>query len=95
MAHTGSLALMLFQESAESPRINLVYGCLRLSEQIKAHRLAVVMKYLRLCCNVSLRCLQDIMVAGGMESMSNAPYYMKRGQTPYGKVELLVRTFIS
>lgn len=30
------------------------------------------------------------MVAGGMESMSNAPYYMKRGQTPYGKVELLV-----
>jgi len=32
------------------------------------------------------------MVAGGMESMSNAPYYMKRGQTPYGKVELLVRS---
>ncbi|KAH3729720.1 acetyl-CoA acetyltransferase B, mitochondrial-like [Dreissena polymorpha] len=32
---------------------------------------------------------QEIMVAGGMESMSNAPYYMKRGQTPYGKVELL------
>lgn len=30
------------------------------------------------------------MVAGGMESMSNAPYYMKRGQTPYGKLELLV-----
>lgn len=32
---------------------------------------------------------QDVMVAGGMESMSNAPYYMKRGQTPYGKIELL------
>ncbi|KAL4232516.1 Acetyl-CoA acetyltransferase [Mactra antiquata] len=32
---------------------------------------------------------QDVMVAGGMESMSNAPFYMKRGQTPYGKVELL------
>lgn len=32
---------------------------------------------------------QDVMVAGGMESMSNAPYYMKRGTTPYGKVELL------
>ena len=30
------------------------------------------------------------MVAGGMESMSNTPYYMKRGMTPYGKVELLV-----
>ena len=34
--------------------------------------------------------LQDIMIAGGMESMSNTPYYLKRGMTPYGKVELLV-----
>lgn len=32
---------------------------------------------------------QDVMVAGGMESMSNAPYYMKRGQTPYGKIEMM------
>ena len=32
------------------------------------------------------------MVAGGMESMSNVPYYMARGATPYGKVELKVRT---
>lgn len=31
---------------------------------------------------------QDIVVAGGMESMSNAPYYMHRGDTPYGGVEL-------
>ncbi|GFY79618.1 acetyl-CoA acetyltransferase, mitochondrial [Trichonephila inaurata madagascariensis] len=31
---------------------------------------------------------QDIVVAGGMESMSNAPYYMQRGDTPYGGVEL-------
>lgn len=30
------------------------------------------------------------MVAGGMESMSNVPYYMARGATPYGKVELKV-----
>ena len=30
------------------------------------------------------------MVAGGMESMSNVPYYMTRGQTPYRKVELKV-----
>jgi len=30
------------------------------------------------------------MVAGGMESMSNVPYYMTRGPTPYGKVELKV-----
>ncbi len=32
--------------------------------------------------------LQDIMVAGGMESMSNVPYYMKRGVSPYGGVQL-------
>merc|ERR1711902_280844 len=29
-----------------------------------------------------------VMVAGGMESMSNVPFYMKRGQTPYGGVPL-------
>ncbi|KAK7108598.1 acetyl-CoA acetyltransferase, mitochondrial-like [Littorina saxatilis] len=32
---------------------------------------------------------QDVMVAGGMESMSNVPYYMKRGVTPYGGVQLV------
>merc|ERR1711988_1487917 len=32
---------------------------------------------------------QEVMVAGGMESMSNVPYYMKRGATPYGGVQLM------
>lgn len=37
----------------------------------------------------SLMCgSQEIMVAGGMESMSNVPYYMARGETPYGGVHL-------
>ncbi|CAG9860179.1 unnamed protein product [Phyllotreta striolata] len=31
---------------------------------------------------------QDVILAGGMESMSNVPYYMRRGQTPYGGVNL-------
>lgn len=31
---------------------------------------------------------QDVVLAGGMESMSNVPYYMKRGQSPYGGVVL-------
>nr|QYV43156.1 acetyl-CoA acetyltransferase [Colaphellus bowringi] len=31
---------------------------------------------------------QDVVLAGGMESMSNVPYYLKRGQTPYGGVTL-------
>ena len=30
----------------------------------------------------------EIMVAGGFESMSNAPYYMSRGETPYGGVQV-------
>ncbi|XP_074072717.1 acetyl-CoA acetyltransferase, mitochondrial [Macrotis lagotis] len=31
---------------------------------------------------------QDVMIAGGMESMSNVPYVMSRGATPYGGVRL-------
>lgn len=31
----------------------------------------------------------EVMVAGGQESMSNVPYYMKRGDTPYGGVLLV------
>merc|ERR1712154_223623 len=30
----------------------------------------------------------SVMVAGGMESMSNVPYYMSRGDTPYGGVNM-------
>lgn len=33
---------------------------------------------------------QEVMVAGGMESMSNVPFYMKRGDTGYGGVTLSV-----
>lgn len=32
---------------------------------------------------------QEVIVAGGMESMSNVPYYMKRGSTPYGGINLI------
>ncbi|XP_055855657.1 acetyl-CoA acetyltransferase, mitochondrial isoform X1 [Episyrphus balteatus] len=31
----------------------------------------------------------EIIVAGGMESMSNVPYYLRRGATPYGGVNLI------
>jgi acetyl-CoA C-acetyltransferase len=30
----------------------------------------------------------SVMVAGGFESMSNVPFYMSRGDTPYGGVKL-------
>lgn len=29
------------------------------------------------------------MIAGGMESMSRVPYYLARGETPYGGVHLV------
>ena len=29
-----------------------------------------------------------VAIAGGFESMSNVPYYMKRGDTPYGGIKL-------
>lgn len=32
---------------------------------------------------------QDVVLVGGMESMSNVPYYLKRGQMPYGGMNLL------
>ncbi|XP_012286156.1 acetyl-CoA acetyltransferase, mitochondrial isoform X2 [Orussus abietinus] len=31
---------------------------------------------------------QDIVLAGGMESMSNVPFYLKRGQIPYGGTKI-------
>ena len=31
----------------------------------------------------------EVVVSGGMESMSNSPYYLSRGETPYGGVNLI------
>jgi acetyl-CoA C-acetyltransferase len=42
----------------------------------------------------SLQCgHQEIVLAGGMESMSNVPYYLARGATPYGGVKLEVELY--
>jgi acetyl-CoA C-acetyltransferase len=38
--------------------------------------------------------LQDVVVAGGMESMSNVPFYMARGETSYGGVKLNVSSVL-
>ena len=32
--------------------------------------------------------VRNIMVAGGMESLSNSPYTLARGDTPYGGINL-------
>jgi len=35
-------------------------------------------------------CVQEVMVAGGMESMSNAPFYLPRAGPTYGGATLMV-----
>ncbi|XP_076255282.1 acetyl-CoA acetyltransferase 1 isoform X2 [Rhynchophorus ferrugineus] len=47
------------------------------------------MKSIMLGAQVLQTGAQDVVLAGGMESMSNVPYYLKRGQTPYGGVNLI------
>lgn len=43
----------------------------------------------------SLQCgHQEIVLAGGMESMSNVPYYLGRGGTTYGGLKLEVELYI-
>lgn len=39
-------------------------------------------------CQTLMLNQQEIIIAGGMESMSNAPYYLPRGDTPYGNITL-------
>lgn len=34
--------------------------------------------------NCEMMMLQEVMAAGGMESMSNVPFYLLRGELPYG-----------
>jgi len=42
----------------------------------------------------SLQCgHQEIVLAGGMESMSNVPYYLRRGTMPYGGAKLEVELY--
>lgn len=44
----------------------------------------------------ALQCGQrHVIIAGGMESMSNVPFYLKRGATKYGEINLKVRSLKS
>lgn len=42
------------------------------------------------CVGSRILFLQDVMVAGGMESMSNVPFYLLRGELPYGGGQIIV-----
>ena len=44
------------------------------------------MKSIMLGCQSLKTNEHEVVAAGGMESMSNAPFYLKRGKTPYGGV---------
>ncbi len=46
------------------------------------------MKAIMLAADVLAAGRAEVAVAGGMESMSNVPYYMARGDTPYGGVKV-------
>lgn len=48
------------------------------------------MKSIMLAAQNLLTGQQDVMVAGGMESLSNVPYYLARGDMAYGGMKLLV-----
>ena len=45
-----------------------------------------IFKFLCKVCNRSN--FRNLMIAGGMESISNSPFLMKRGNTPYGGIVL-------
>ncbi|XP_067143106.1 acetyl-CoA acetyltransferase, mitochondrial-like isoform X2 [Centruroides vittatus] len=46
------------------------------------------LKAISIGCQTLMLNQQEIVVAGGMESMSNAPYYLPRGDTPFGSITL-------
>lgn len=52
------------------------------------------MKSVMLASQILMCGHQKVIVAGGMESMSNVPYYMSRGDTPYGGVRLTVSFYL-
>ncbi|VDM49554.1 unnamed protein product [Toxocara canis] len=47
------------------------------------------MKSIACCASLLQLGLQEIVVGGGMESMSRAPFYIPRGDTPYGGFQLV------
>lgn len=48
------------------------------------------MKAIMLASQNLMTGMQDVMIAGGMESMSNIPFYLQRGAIPLGGAKLVV-----
>lgn len=47
------------------------------------------MKSIMFACQHILLNPDDVIIAGGMESMSRVPYYLERQELPYGGVHLI------
>lgn len=47
------------------------------------------MKSIMLACQHIMLNPDDVIIAGGMESMSQVPYYLQRDELPYGGVNLI------
>lgn len=51
------------------------------------------MKAIMLASQNLMTGMQEVMIAGGMESMSNVPFYLQRGAIPLGGAKLIVNCF--
>ncbi|KAF6101844.1 acetyl-CoA acetyltransferase 1 [Phyllostomus discolor] len=76
----GSIAI---QGAIEKAGLPVSTPCTTVNKVCASGMKAIMMASQNLMCGH-----QDVMVAGGMESMSNVPYVMNRGATPYGGVKL-------
>uniref|UniRef100_A0A2K5Q7P5 Acetyl-CoA acetyltransferase, mitochondrial n=1 Tax=Cebus imitator TaxID=2715852 RepID=A0A2K5Q7P5_CEBIM len=76
----GSIAI---QGAIEKAGLPISTPCTTINKVCASGMKAIMMASQNLMCGH-----QDVMVAGGMESMSNVPYVMNRGATPYGGVKL-------
>ncbi|EPY77310.1 acetyl-CoA acetyltransferase, mitochondrial precursor [Camelus ferus] len=76
----GSIAI---QGAVEKAGLAISTPCTTVNKVCASGLKAIMMASQNLMCGH-----QDVMVAGGMESMSNVPYVMNRGTPPYGGVKL-------
>jgi hypothetical protein len=64
------------------------------SGQFKIIQIPIKTGIFRPIFNLPKMLYRNVMVAGGMESLSNTPFLLPRGSTPYGGVILKVTNYI-
>ncbi|XP_054156421.1 acetyl-CoA acetyltransferase A, mitochondrial-like [Oppia nitens] len=71
------------RQSALGAGISNTTPCTTVNKMCSSSTKAIIIAAQTIQCGAN-----DVVVAGGTESMSRAPYYLDRGQTPYGGVTL-------